>query len=99
MSCMKTNTWKQYADAEILKQVTVRPIRPDEKARWDKLMSERHYLKNARLVGRQLRQVGELEGQSALCQGGGSTAHGALFSPLSRQRKQGLRKTVAFAFI
>ena len=57
---MKTNTWKQYADAEILKQVTVRPIRPDEKARWDKLMSERHYLKNARLVGRQLRQVGEL---------------------------------------
>ena len=60
---MKTNTWKQYADAEILKQVTVRPIRPDEKAIWDNLMSEHHYLKNARWVGRQLRQVAELDGQ------------------------------------
>lgn len=60
---MKTNTWKQYADAEILARVKLRLINPAEKADWDRLITEHHYLKNAHLVGRQLRYVAELDGQ------------------------------------
>lgn len=60
---MKTNAWKQYADADILTRVTVRLITSEEKAKWDKLITERHYLGNAHLVGRQLRYVAELDGQ------------------------------------
>ena len=60
---MKTDAWKHYADAEILARVTVRLIEPSEKAAWDGLITERHYLKNAHLVGRQLRYVAELDGQ------------------------------------
>lgn len=58
---MKAEAWKQYADAEILSRVRVRLIEPDEKAKWDALITERHYLGNAHLVGRQLRYVAELD--------------------------------------
>jgi hypothetical protein len=60
---MKKEAWQGYADAEILAQVSVRLIEPEEKAAWDQLITERHYLKNAHLVGRQLRYVAELNGQ------------------------------------
>lgn len=60
---MKREVWKGYADAEVLAQASVRLIESGEKAAWDKLITERHYLKNARLVGRQLRYVAELDGQ------------------------------------
>lgn len=60
---MKNESWKQYTDADILARVSVRLIEPDEKAGWDQLIRERHYLKNAHLVGRQLRYVAELDGQ------------------------------------
>jgi len=60
---MKTEPWKQYADAEILSRVSVRLITPEEKVRWDALICEKHYLGNAHLVGRQLRYVAELDGQ------------------------------------
>jgi hypothetical protein len=60
---MKREAWKGYADAEVLARVSVRLIEPGEKAAWDQLISERHYLKNAHLVGRQLRYVAELDGQ------------------------------------
>jgi hypothetical protein len=60
---MKAEAWKQYADAEILERVSVRLIKPQEKARWDALICERHYLGNAQLVGRQLRYVAELDGE------------------------------------
>jgi len=60
---MKDEAWTRYADAEILRRVTIRLIEPAEKARWDNLICERHYLKNANLVGRQLRYVAELDGQ------------------------------------
>lgn len=59
---MKTDAWKQYTDSEALRRVTVRLIDPEEKSRWDGLISERHYLGNAHLVGRQLRYVAELDG-------------------------------------
>lgn len=60
---MKTEAWEGYADAEVLGRVGVRLIEPEEKARWDGLICERHYLRNADLVGRQLRYVAELDGQ------------------------------------
>jgi len=60
---MKTETWKRYADADVLARVKVRLIVPEEKARWDGLIRERHYLGNAHLVGRQLRYVAELDGE------------------------------------
>jgi len=60
---MKTDAWKHYADAELLARVTIRLIEPAEKAAWDALITERHYLGNAHLVGRQLRYVAELDGQ------------------------------------
>jgi hypothetical protein len=60
---MKKEAWQTYADAEVLARVSVRLIEPGEKAAWDQLITERHYLKNAHLVGRQLRYVAELDGQ------------------------------------
>ena len=60
---MRRSTWKQYTDARILARVTIRLIEPDEKPVWDELIRTRHYLKNANLVGRQLRYVAELDGQ------------------------------------
>ena len=61
--CMKLNRWQGYADGETLARVTVRLIRPEEKPVWDELICQRHYLKNANLVGRQLRYVAELDGR------------------------------------
>jgi hypothetical protein len=60
---MKTDAWKTYADAEVLRRVTLRLIEPEEKGRWDELIRQRHYLGNAHLVGRQLRYVAELDGE------------------------------------
>jgi len=60
---MKNESWKQYTDADILARVSVRPIEPDGKAGRDQRIRECHYLKNAHLVGRQLRDVAELDGQ------------------------------------
>lgn len=59
---MNTHAWRQYADGDVLARVSVRLIEPHEKARWDALICERHYLGNAHLVGRQLRYVAELDG-------------------------------------
>jgi Domain of unknown function (DUF4338)/DDE_Tnp_1-associated len=44
-------------EQSLLKGLQVRLIRADEKAQWNKLVRQRHYLKNARLVGEQLRYV------------------------------------------
>jgi len=51
------------AEAAVLNQILVRLIQPDEQSRWDQLVSQHHYLKNARLVGEQLRYVAEYQGQ------------------------------------
>ncbi len=40
-----------------------RLTQPEDKERWDQLVVERHYLKNARLVGEQLRYAVEYQGQ------------------------------------
>lgn len=46
-----------------LSEVSVRPIRPDERQRWDQLMRQHHYLGFSRTAGRALRQVAEWRGQ------------------------------------
>jgi hypothetical protein len=51
------------AEAAVLKQVLVRPIAPDEQARWNELVSAQHYLKTAQMVGEQVCYVVEYQGQ------------------------------------
>jgi hypothetical protein len=47
----------------VLDRLTLRLIDPSEQARWDELLGREHHLKNARLVGGQLRYVAEYQGQ------------------------------------
>jgi hypothetical protein len=51
------------AEQEVLEQLTVRLIRPQERARFDELIIQEHYLHSAELVGEQLRYVAEYQGQ------------------------------------
>ena len=51
------------AEQAVLDQVTVRMIRPEERAAFDQLLVKEHYLHNAELVGEQLRYVAEHDGQ------------------------------------
>jgi hypothetical protein len=46
-----------HDEQSLLKELEVRLILPSQRARWDKLVVRHHYLKNARLVGEQLRYV------------------------------------------
>ena len=48
---------------DLLQNVTLRLLRDEEKARFDQLLCERHYLKSAHLAGQCLRYVAEFEGQ------------------------------------
>lgn len=50
-------------EPEILKRVTVRLLREEERARFDELLEQKHYLCSARMVGRTLRYVAELDGE------------------------------------
>lgn len=50
-------------ESEVLRRVSVRLIRDDEKDRYDRLLEERHYLHSAVLAGQNLRYVAELDGQ------------------------------------
>lgn len=51
------------AEAAVLDQMVVRLIEPREQERWDQLVSQHHYLKNANLVGERLCYVAEFQGQ------------------------------------
>lgn len=51
------------AQQRLLDGVQLRLIEPREQARFDQLIVDEHYLKNAQLVGEQLRYVAEYEGQ------------------------------------
>ena len=46
----------------VVREVEVRPIRPDERRRWDALMDEHHYLGFRQFAGRGLRHVAEWRG-------------------------------------
>ncbi len=50
-------------ESEVLRRVTVRLIRDDEKAQYDQLLQDLHYLHSAILAGQNLRYVAELDGQ------------------------------------
>ena len=50
-------------EPEILKRVTVRLLREEERPRFDTLLEQKHYLCSARMVGRTLRYVAELDGE------------------------------------
>ena len=51
------------SEADVLDRVTVRLVREDERARFDRLLEEEHYLESSILVGESLRYVAELDGQ------------------------------------
>lgn len=50
-------------EQQVLIHLEVRPVRPDEVARFDQLLTEHHYLKSAHLVGEHLRYVATDRGQ------------------------------------
>lgn len=54
---------KEEPESEILRRITVRLIRAEERERFDRDLEEEHYLHSARLGGRSLRYVAELDGQ------------------------------------
>jgi len=56
-------TTKAALESDILKRVTVRLIRDREQNHCDELLEQKHYLASARMVGRTLRYVAELDGQ------------------------------------
>jgi hypothetical protein len=62
---MKTNhrSIPTAEDQRLLDEVQVRLLQPEERARFDQLLIEQHYLKSADLVGEQIRYVAEYQGQ------------------------------------
>lgn len=50
-------------EAQFMAEVVVRLVEPAERARWEQEVSQRHYLKNADMVGEQLCYVAERQGQ------------------------------------
>jgi hypothetical protein len=50
-------------EPDVLKRVTVRLIMESERARFDTLLEQKHYLCSARMVGRTLRYVAELDSE------------------------------------
>ncbi len=61
-----TGVMKQYNIADepnVLKRVSVRMIEESERARFDNLLEQKHYLCSAKMVGRSLRYVAELDGE------------------------------------
>ncbi len=51
------------AEAAVVDELQVRLVLPQEEEEWNRLMAENHYLKNAQMVGEQLRYVAEYRGQ------------------------------------
>jgi hypothetical protein len=58
----------------VLREVTVRPIRASEKARWDRLMSAHHYLGFRALPGESVRYAAEYRGEWVALLGWGGAA-------------------------
>jgi hypothetical protein len=50
-------------ETAVLSRVTVRLLREDERAEFDRLLEEKHYLHSSLLIGQSLRYVAELDGQ------------------------------------
>ncbi|HCC33606.1 MAG TPA: hypothetical protein DEQ28_06900, partial [Clostridiales bacterium] len=54
---------ERYAVSDVLRQVVVRPVRPEEAGRWKALIRERHYLGLHHLVGETILHVAEMDGR------------------------------------
>jgi hypothetical protein len=78
---------KPATESDLLRQVTVRLITPEERDRFDQLLEQRHYLQSARLGGPSLRYVAEVDGQWVAL----ITFSGA--SPHTKAREQKIRWT------
>ena len=57
---VRSDIFPDTPDGFHLRDVSVRLARPDERIRWDRLMSQHHYLGFKRFPGRGLRYVFEL---------------------------------------
>jgi hypothetical protein len=55
--------WTDPAEAAVLEELEVRLVAPEEVAQWERLMVEHHYLKDAPMVGEQVRYVATYRGQ------------------------------------
>jgi hypothetical protein len=78
---------KPATESDLLRQVTVRLITPEERDRFDQLLEQRHYLQSARLGGPSLRYVAEVDGQwVALIAFSGASPH-------TKAREQKIRWT------
>ena len=78
---------KPATESDLLRQVTVRLITPEERSRFDQLLEQRHYLQSARLGGPSLRYVAEVDGQwVALIAFSGASPH-------TKAREQKIRWT------
>ena len=53
----------QFDEHDLLKRITVRLLRDDERDTFDRTLEQHHYLQNAHLAGQTLRYVAELDGQ------------------------------------
>ena len=53
---------ERYAVSDVLRQVVLRPVRPEEGGRWKALIRERHYLGLHHLVGETILHVAEMDG-------------------------------------
>jgi len=78
---------KPATESDLLRQVTVRLITPEERDGFDQLLEQRHYLQSARLGGPSLRYVAEVDGQWVAL----ITFSGA--SPHTKAREQKIRWT------
>ena len=76
----------------VVREVTVRPARADERRRWDALMAEHHYLGFKQFAGRGLRHVAEWEGHWVALAGWQSGA----FKCRPRDRWLGWHRSVQF---
>jgi hypothetical protein len=78
-------------------EITVRLVTPEEEPRWNKLVRQRHYLHEHRLVGESLKYVAEQHGQWLALLGWSSAAyhlqardHWIGWSPVQRQSRRQL---------
>ena len=54
---------KTTAEPGVLRRISVRLLQTEERARFDQLLEQRHYLHSSRLGGQSLRYVAELDGE------------------------------------
>ena len=88
---------KVAPESELLRQVSVRLIREEERERFDELLEKEHYIHSARIGGQSLRYVAEAQGQwVALLSFSGATPHTKArevkirWTPRQRARRLGL---------